>query len=142
DVELGNTDLLEARGDATLAALTDAVALEATVHQFGSFRYREHWDLGDIVLVRNEERGVEYAARVVEVEVTIKDSQAAPTVVATLGRPFPTLRSNSAASGGSATADSVTSALAPQDEIILDVANQDVRIFRYGTKALGLDDNA
>jgi hypothetical protein len=103
DVEVGATDLLEARGDAALAANASTIALEATIHQFGSFRYLRDWDLGDIVLVRNEERGLAYSARIVEVEVTIEESLAAPTVVATLGRPFPTLQSRS--EGGLSTAD-------------------------------------
>lgn len=99
DVEAGNTGLLEARGDAFLAGAVGGVALEATIHQYGSFRYLEHWDLGDLVLVRNEERGLAYDARVVEVAVTIRQSPAAPTVVATLGRAFPTLRSRTSGSG-------------------------------------------
>lgn len=104
DVEQGNTTLLQSRGDEFLAAVESSVALDATIHQFGSFRYREHWDLGDIVTVRNEERGLEYASRVVEVEVTVAESPVAPVVVATLGRPIPSLQDR-ASTGSTSTAD-------------------------------------
>lgn len=103
DIEQGETTLLEQRGDTLLAELSGETALEATIHQFGSFRYREDWDLGDIVLVRDTARSIEYAARIVEVSVTFDETIVAPTVVATLGRPFPTLRSRS--SSGASTAD-------------------------------------
>ena len=59
DVELGETTVLAQRGDAFLAATGAETSLEADVHQYGGFRYREHWDVGDVVTVRNAERGLE-----------------------------------------------------------------------------------
>lgn len=106
DVEAGATTILEQRGDAFLAASAAETRLEAGVHQYGAFRYRVHWDVGDVVLVRNAERGLAYAVRVVEVEKAFERSAAAPTITATLGAPFPTLRSQASTGGGSAaTAD-------------------------------------
>ena len=105
DVELGETTVLAQRGDAFLAATGAETSLEATVHQYGGFRYREHWDVGDIVTVRNAERAISYAARVVEVEKAFARSAAAPTITATLGRPFPTLASQAATGRVAATAD-------------------------------------
>ena len=61
DVELGETTVLAQRGDAYLAATGAETSLEADVHQYGGFRYREHWDVGDLVTVRNAERGLSYA---------------------------------------------------------------------------------
>jgi hypothetical protein len=99
DVELGETAVLAGRGDAFLAASGAETSLEAGVHQYGGFRYREHWDVGDVVLVRNAARGISYAARIVEVTKSFEQSAAAPTVTATLGRPFPSLQSRTEASG-------------------------------------------
>lgn len=105
DVELGATTLLEQRGDAFLAATGAETSLEADVHQYGGFRYREHWDVGDLVTVRNAERALSYPARVVEVAKSFERSAAAPTVRATLGRPFPTLASQASSGRAAATAD-------------------------------------
>lgn len=99
DVEAGETTVLAQRGDAYLAATGAETSLEAEVHQYGGFRYRAHWDVGDIVTVRNAERGLAYAARIVEVERSFERSAAAPTITATIGRPFPSLRSRTEAAG-------------------------------------------
>lgn len=96
DVEFGNTNLLEMRGDAFLEASSPERSLEAHVHEYGSFRYREHWDRGDIVLVRNRPRGLQYPARVVEVHKTIGDGP--ERVTAVLDRPFPTIKDKVSAS--------------------------------------------
>ncbi len=105
DVELGETTVLAQRGDAFLAATGVETSLEADVHQYGGFRYREHWDVGDVVTIRNAERGLAYGARIVEVEKAFDRSAAAPTITATLGRPFPTLASQTSAGRAAATAD-------------------------------------
>ena len=109
DVELGETTVLEQRGDAYLAATTGETSLEADVHQYGGFRYREHWDVGDVVKVRNAERGLSYPARIVEVAKAFERSAAAPTITAVLGRPFPTLASQATSGRAAATADGAVS---------------------------------
>ena len=110
DVELGETTVLAQRGDAFLAATGAETSLEADVHQYGGFRYREHWDVGDVVTVRNAERALSYPARIVEVEKAFERSAAAPTITATLGRPFPTLASQASTGRAAATADGAVSA--------------------------------
>lgn len=92
DVEQGQTALLEQRGDAAIASVGGERRLEATAHQYGSFRYREHWDLGDIVLVRNVRRGLAFPARVVQVSRSWTDSAVAPTLTAALDRALPTIK--------------------------------------------------
>jgi microcystin-dependent protein len=109
DVELGETTVLAQRGDAFLASTGVETSLEADVHQYGGFRYGEHWDVGDLVTVRNAERGLAYAARVVEVAKTFERSAAAPRITAVLGRPFPTLASQASAGRAAATADGAVS---------------------------------
>lgn len=83
---------LETRGDATLEALQAAARYEAVVHPYGSFRYREHWDLGDLVTLRDSDRGLAVPVRVVTVRSSITDSKAAPEREVELDRPFPTLK--------------------------------------------------
>lgn len=110
DVELGETTVLAQRGDAYLAATGAETSLEADVHQYGGFRYREHWDVGDVVTVRNAERSLSYPARIVEVAKSFERSAAAPTITAVLGRPFPTLASQATSGQAAATADGAVSA--------------------------------
>jgi microcystin-dependent protein len=122
DVELGETTVLAQRGDAFLAATGAETSLEADVHQYGGFRYREHWDVGDVVTVRNAERGLSYPARIVEVAKAFERSAAAPTVTAVLGRPFPTLASQATSGRAAATADgavSTASGGAPVGSVVL-----------------------
>lgn len=109
DVEAGETTVLAQRGDAFLAATGAETSLEADVHQYGGFRYREHWDVGDVVTVRNAERALSNPARIVEVTKSFERSAAAPTVTAVLGRPFPTLASQASAGRSAATADGAVS---------------------------------
>jgi hypothetical protein len=95
DVEPGETDVLEHRGDAYLAAAGPERRMEAKPHQHGSFKYAEHYYLGDLVLVRDEVLDLSYADRVVEVH----ESVGARTVTAVLGRPFPTISERVQGSG-------------------------------------------
>ena len=88
-MELGETTVLAQRGDAYLAATGAETSLEADVHQYGGFRYREHWDVGDVVTVRNAERASSYPARIVEVEKAFERSAAAPTITADPRAPVP-----------------------------------------------------
>ncbi len=111
DVELGETAVLQQRGDAHLEATAPEFRYEAKVHQFGSFRYREHWNLGDLILLRNEERGISQPARVVELDSVVTRSAAVPDRTAILDRPFPTLKervTGGGASGGSVQDQPVT----------------------------------
>jgi hypothetical protein len=89
DVELGETALLDQRGDAVLADRETERALEVTIHPYGSFRYRRDWDLGDLVLAQNRELGVGLTARVVEVRESREQSAEASSITAALGRPLP-----------------------------------------------------
>jgi hypothetical protein len=92
DVEQGMTSVLADRGDAALAELRAERRYDAEVHAFGSFRYREHWDLGDLVLLRNAEAGLATPVRVAAVKTMISGPTASPERTAELGRPMPTLK--------------------------------------------------
>lgn len=93
DVAAGNLSLLDARGDAFLGANGGTRTNEATISQFGSFQPGVDWYLGDVVLLRDAQAGVNEAARVVELERTWAQSAAVPTVKAVVGKPFQTIDS-------------------------------------------------
>jgi hypothetical protein len=92
DVKLGETAKLAQRGDATVTSLAPERSVTARAHQYGSFKYRVDWREGDIVLVRNVSRGLQYAARVIEVTRKWQQSAVAPVITAALGRAFPNLK--------------------------------------------------
>lgn len=145
DIEKGGTTELNARGDSFLAAAAKETRLEATIHQYGSFKYGPDWDMGDIVLIRNQERGISYSARVIEVKKEFAASAAAPVVTAVIDRPFPTLKDQVAAGSGNAGAGKVDypDTLNPKvDSVIFNRLNPDARLFRETTNVIGLDDNA
>ncbi|CAN5653643.1 hypothetical protein BH23CHL7_BH23CHL7_20310 [soil metagenome] len=109
DVDLGNTDLLEQRGDAFLAAAGAERRIEAKMHQHGSFRYGRDFDLGDLVLVRSD--GTSFVSRVVEVTSRWSTSVETPEITLALDRPFPTLMERvSAGSTGGGSADPIVDA--------------------------------
>lgn len=140
DIDYGAFTELQARGDAYLAAASGEIRLEAGIHQYGSFRYGVHWDMGDLVLVRNEERGISYTARVVEVEKSFAASAAAPVVTAIIDRPFPTLKEQVNGAGAGAGAVDYPNNVSPDyDEIFLDKASKDIRLYRAAAGVLGQD---
>lgn len=105
DVDLGNTDLLEQRGDAFLAAAGAERRIEAKMHQYGSFRYGRDFDLGDLVLVRSD--GSSFVSRVVEVTSKWSTSVETPEITLALDRPFPTLTDRVAAGSSSGAANPI-----------------------------------
>lgn len=82
---------LELRGDAKLAETSseDIVSIEA--NPLGSFRYREHYWLGDIVTVRNTFWEIQEAVRIVGVKRTSSEG-AEPRLEIELGQPWPTIK--------------------------------------------------
>lgn len=94
-----DTDLLEQRGLAKLAETKSADTFETDIAQFGSFRYLEHFDLGDIVTVRNEAWGIEQPIRVVTATSTMTPETGLRSIVVELGQPSPTLKDRVTPSG-------------------------------------------
>jgi hypothetical protein len=67
-------------------------AFEIDVNLFGSFRYRTSWDLGDVVLGRAEEWGIEQPTRIVGVDSRLGRSQGSTLQrKVVLDTPFPSL---------------------------------------------------
>lgn len=140
DVGLGDTAGLNLRGDAFLAAASPERRFEADVHQHGSFRYGEHWDLGDIVLARNVPRGIAAATRIVEVKKAFTASSAAPAVTAVLDRPFPTIREEIQGAGPVGGAVDYPDTLNPKvDSLWLSRLNPDVKLSRSAAGKLLLN---
>lgn len=101
DVEQGDTNLLESRGDEALAGAGEEDAFELDVATVGPFTYREDFDLGDTVTVRNTRWNLERTGRIVQAETVYTPTST--NVHVQVGRPWPTLkdRVNSSVSGGS-----------------------------------------
>lgn len=93
DVELGNTTLLNQRGDAVLAASGPSKSIVATPRQFGPFQYTRDFHLGDRVRVRNYKRQQDFVAQIIEVWITVDKSASVPQVQCILDRALPTLQS-------------------------------------------------
>lgn len=137
DIDAGDTVILQARGDSFLAASKGEKRLEAGIHQYGSFRYDEHWFLGDLVLIRNEERGISYSARIVEVEKAFDVSASSPTVTTVIDRPFPTMKEQiQGASAGAGMVDSPNTLNPAVDTITFSRLNQDIVLSRLAAGSL------
>lgn len=89
--DLDAIDALEVRGDAKLAETDVPDTFSIEVNPTGSFRYGEHWGLGDLVTVRNTAWDVSEVARVVG--VTRKASGGTrPDLSVEVGRPWPSIK--------------------------------------------------
>lgn len=97
--DTNDTAALTDRGKAKLKETESQDSFQTDVAQFGSFRYREHFDLGDLVTVRNVRWGVEQAARIVTVTSEMTPATGLRDIKVELGRPLPTLRDRVAPSG-------------------------------------------
>lgn len=64
------------KGKRVLRKKRTDVQLDADLHLFGSFQYRTHWNVGDLVTVGNKARGVTYETRIQEVRVTPRGAEA------------------------------------------------------------------
>lgn len=118
DVEPGDSDVLQQRGEALLTALLAQASYEASVHPYGSFRYRTDWDVGDLVTLRDADRSLAAEVRVVGVTSRIMDTQTAPERVVHLDRPYPTLQdrvSGSPVTGGAVDKPVLSTAAATGD---------------------------
>lgn len=97
---LSDSTALQTRGDAELAALSVPDTFEATIPTASSFAYRVDWDLGDLVTVRNKAWGLQQTSRIIGIECKLGAGATSPTVVATMGRPFPSITQNLTSGGG------------------------------------------
>lgn len=92
DVQLGQTAVLQARGDAVLAEAGLEDRVEAQVYEHGSFQPGRDYDLGDLVTLQNDAWGLSRVARVVELRYELAQGVAVPRVTVALDRPYPTVK--------------------------------------------------
>jgi len=92
--DLDTTDKLEQRGQAKLAEQDEKEKLEAEilrpVNPATFFRYRDDWDLGDIVTLRNLDWGLTLHKRIMEVKVVLEPGKEEEIAVV-FGAPWATL---------------------------------------------------
>lgn len=88
----GDTTALEQRGKEKLAEQQAEDAFETEVNPIGSFRYQTHWNLGDVVTVRNASWDIVREARIIEVERT-RARDEADRITVVLGKAIPTIKS-------------------------------------------------
>lgn len=93
-IDQGSSDdvrSLALAGDAALGEASRQESFRVDIAQDGPYQYRRDWDLGDIVLVRDERWGIESAAKIVKVTASITESSLRPNISVELGRPAPAL---------------------------------------------------
>lgn len=80
------------RAKQKLAEMKPSITIEATVDPNGNFKYREDYDLGDIVTVRFDEWGIRMDQRITEIMEVYEHEIA--EIIPTFGEPLSTTLSN------------------------------------------------
>jgi len=82
-------EMLRSRGQTKLAECADLQTFECSINPFGNIRYKEDFDLGDIVTCASKKWGVTIDARITEVEEIYEQNGFSLNV--TFGNSVPTL---------------------------------------------------
>lgn len=80
---------LQSRGASKLAETREEDVFKVKINKYGSFRYREDYDLGDYVTLKNDKWGVEQSAQIVGIKITINNELNSSEVEADLERAYP-----------------------------------------------------
>lgn len=88
--DISDATALQERGDSKLAETAKQDSFEFEYNPEGSFQYREHWDVGDVVTARNGIWGITTQSRVISVE-EIRDGNG-KSIKVEVGRAWPTLK--------------------------------------------------
>lgn len=95
--DLSTTQELITRGQQKLQEFDTEKIFEATINEFGPFKYRQDWDLGDLVTIQNKAWGETMDARIISVteafttqgrSVNIGLGSQYPNLIAQLKRKF------------------------------------------------------
>lgn len=84
-----STNGLISRGSAKLSETREADVFKVTINKYGSFRYREDYDLGDYITLKNDKWGVEQSAQIVGITISIDNSLNSSIITAELERTYP-----------------------------------------------------
>jgi hypothetical protein len=90
--DLTTVSALRDRGDAKLQETQFTDRFAATINHLAGFQYRTHWDLGDIISIRNRQWGIEQAARIVTVTQRLTPAMGAPQISVEIDKPWPSLQ--------------------------------------------------
>lgn len=90
--DLSDTYAIATRADATISENRSAETISVSVSRGGSFNYREHWDLGDIVTVRDAGWGLERIAQITGIAFRIDNTSLTPDISVDIGDVPPTLK--------------------------------------------------
>jgi Siphovirus ReqiPepy6 Gp37-like protein len=91
--DLPLTESLQSRGDAKLQETKQEDSVTIEINPLGAFRYREHWNLGDMVTVRNQSWGLRKNMRIISVKLSYKGGAGMASLEIELDKYLPTLRS-------------------------------------------------
>ena len=87
-----DNDELESRGSEELSSRIQQDRITVEAFPYGPVRYREHYDLGDLVRLRHLPWGVNVVKRIVEVQQEIDPSRGTSQISLVLDKPPATLR--------------------------------------------------
>lgn len=87
----GTTAGLNSRGDAKLAETREEDLFEVEINKYGSFRYREDYNLGDFVTLKNDKWGVKQSAQIVGIKFEIDNNLNSSVITAEMERAYPKL---------------------------------------------------
>lgn len=77
---------LKQRGMEKLSSLSKADSFDFNLNDYGSFRYKTHYDLGDLVLIQKKDWGISVVKRITEITETYEDGGMALSM--TVGDPI------------------------------------------------------
>ena len=69
-----------------LSSLSKADSFDFNLNDYGSFRYKTHYDLGDLVLIQKKDWGISVVKRITEITETYEDGGMALSM--TVGDPI------------------------------------------------------
>lgn len=85
-------EILAIRGKSVLLETIQDNTIELQVNRVGPFQYRTHWDLGDIVTIRNQNWGLQDDLKIVSIKNSLKTGDAMTDITIELDRKVPSIR--------------------------------------------------
>lgn len=86
------TDILTIKGKQFLLETDINDSVEVELNPFGQFVYRDDFDLGDTITVRNQRWEFQKAMQIVEIHVSISASSPRPQIKVVLDKPLPRIQ--------------------------------------------------
>lgn len=90
---LDTTNTLSQKGDSVLEDSKTEDVIEVKINSVGSFRYREDWDIGNTITVRNEKWGLKTDLQIIGITLKMSPDRGIPEILVQLGTSYPTITS-------------------------------------------------